>query len=155
MKQDLQNLSCTSCWKDLSLMAPEETKTCQIALMPSGRKGRVPRGANLLKVAEELGVEREGFLEQWGSEEAKQAEVRLHEAGILDIHVAAVYRLAETVVCLQGGWQFAPVCAQGALHQAFHDSTPGMCLKTINVTTSTIAAKAGTPSQNHHRAKRQ
>ncbi len=39
----------------------EEAQTCQIALMPSGRKGKVPRGANLLKVAEELGVELESI----------------------------------------------------------------------------------------------
>lgn len=38
-----------------------DPETCQIALMPSGRKGRVPRGANLLKVAEELGVELESI----------------------------------------------------------------------------------------------
>ena len=45
----------------MTSMNPEEILTCQIALMPSGRKGKVPRGANLLKVAEELGVELESI----------------------------------------------------------------------------------------------
>jgi uncharacterized 2Fe-2S/4Fe-4S cluster protein (DUF4445 family) len=35
--------------------------TCQIALMPSGRKGAVPHGSNLLKVAAQLGVELESI----------------------------------------------------------------------------------------------
>lgn len=34
---------------------------CQIALMPSGRQGKVPRGTNLLKAAQELGVELESI----------------------------------------------------------------------------------------------
>lgn len=34
---------------------------CQIALMPSGRRGRVKRGTNLLKAAQELGVELESI----------------------------------------------------------------------------------------------
>jgi uncharacterized 2Fe-2S/4Fe-4S cluster protein (DUF4445 family) len=38
-----------------------ETETCLVALMPSGRKGAVPRGANLLKAAQELGVELESI----------------------------------------------------------------------------------------------
>ncbi len=35
--------------------------TCQIALMPSGRKGSVSQGINLLKAAQELGVELESI----------------------------------------------------------------------------------------------
>ena len=38
-----------------------EDDYCQIALMPSGRRGRVKRGANLLKAAQELGVELESI----------------------------------------------------------------------------------------------
>jgi uncharacterized 2Fe-2S/4Fe-4S cluster protein (DUF4445 family) len=34
---------------------------CRIALMPSGRKGSVPRGSNLLQAAQELGVEVESI----------------------------------------------------------------------------------------------
>jgi uncharacterized 2Fe-2S/4Fe-4S cluster protein (DUF4445 family) len=34
---------------------------CQVALMPSGRRGRVRRGTNLLKAAQELGVELESI----------------------------------------------------------------------------------------------
>ena len=45
----------------MSLDNPEVGATCQIALMPAGRKGRVPRGANLLKAAQELGVELESI----------------------------------------------------------------------------------------------
>lgn len=40
--------------------SPSE-ETCQIALMPSGRRGRVPRGANLLNAARQLGVELESI----------------------------------------------------------------------------------------------
>ena len=36
-------------------------ETCRIALMPSGRKGSVARGANLLTAAQELGVELESI----------------------------------------------------------------------------------------------
>ena len=35
--------------------------TCQVALMPSGRQGKVKRGTNLLKAAQELGVELESI----------------------------------------------------------------------------------------------
>jgi uncharacterized 2Fe-2S/4Fe-4S cluster protein (DUF4445 family) len=35
--------------------------TCQLALMPSGRQGMVPRGVNLLQAARELGVELESI----------------------------------------------------------------------------------------------
>jgi uncharacterized 2Fe-2S/4Fe-4S cluster protein (DUF4445 family) len=38
-----------------------ESNTCHIALMPSGRKGSVKRGANLLQAARELGVELESI----------------------------------------------------------------------------------------------
>src|SRR5512147_1143303 len=38
-----------------------EHETCQLILMPSGRRGKVPRGANLLKAAQELGVEIESI----------------------------------------------------------------------------------------------
>ncbi len=34
---------------------------CQLALMPSGRRGRIKRGTNLLKAAQELGVELESI----------------------------------------------------------------------------------------------
>ena len=34
---------------------------CKLALMPSGRRGMVPRGTNLLKAAQELGVELESI----------------------------------------------------------------------------------------------
>jgi len=34
---------------------------CQIALMPSGRKGQVAAGTNLLQAAQELGVELESI----------------------------------------------------------------------------------------------
>ncbi len=39
----------------------ETSEHCRIALMPSGRKGSVPRGANLLRAAQELGVELESI----------------------------------------------------------------------------------------------
>ena len=39
----------------------ENDQLCQIALMPSGRKGSVRRGANLLRAAQELGVELESI----------------------------------------------------------------------------------------------
>jgi uncharacterized 2Fe-2S/4Fe-4S cluster protein (DUF4445 family) len=38
-----------------------EHETYQLILMPSGRRGQVPRGANLLKAAQELGVEIESI----------------------------------------------------------------------------------------------
>ncbi len=38
-----------------------EEEYCQIALMPSGRRGKVQRGTNLLKAAQELGVELESI----------------------------------------------------------------------------------------------
>jgi uncharacterized 2Fe-2S/4Fe-4S cluster protein (DUF4445 family) len=41
--------------------AHHPNESCHIALMPSGRKGSVPRGANLLKAAQELGVELESI----------------------------------------------------------------------------------------------
>jgi len=47
--------------KDFVESTHQENHTCQIALMPAGRKGKVPRGSNLLKVAEELGVELESI----------------------------------------------------------------------------------------------
>src|SRR3990172_2291709 len=38
-----------------------QSKFCQLALMPSGRQGKVRRGANLLQAARELGVELESI----------------------------------------------------------------------------------------------
>src|SRR5512139_687572 len=40
---------------------PSENATVKLALMPSGRKGNVPRGTNLLDAARELGVELESI----------------------------------------------------------------------------------------------
>jgi uncharacterized 2Fe-2S/4Fe-4S cluster protein (DUF4445 family) len=45
----------------MSQDADPEKKTYQVVLMPSGRRGRVPAGANLLKAAQELGVELESI----------------------------------------------------------------------------------------------
>lgn len=39
----------------------KQKDTCQVALMPSGRQGKVRRGANLLQAAQELGVELESI----------------------------------------------------------------------------------------------
>lgn len=75
--------------------------------------------------------------------------------GLLDVEMAGVRRRAAAIVRLQGRRQLVPVVAQRLLHQAFHDPAPGMCLKTISATTSTMAVKAGMPSQNQQRAIRQ
>jgi len=40
---------------------PPQNDTCQLALMPSGRRGKVPRGTDLLTAARQLGVELESI----------------------------------------------------------------------------------------------
>jgi uncharacterized 2Fe-2S/4Fe-4S cluster protein (DUF4445 family) len=45
----------------MPVQTPPKQAQCQIALMPSGRRGSVPRGANLLKAAQGLGVELESI----------------------------------------------------------------------------------------------
>lgn len=45
----------------MSKLNAAENPAFKIALMPSGRQGLVPRGANLLDAARELGVELESI----------------------------------------------------------------------------------------------
>src|SRR3990172_7806654 len=40
---------------------PPQNDTCQLALMPAGRRGKVPRGTDLLTAARQLGVELESI----------------------------------------------------------------------------------------------
>lgn len=89
---------------------PENTPACQIALMPSGRRGSVPIGANLLEAARLMGVEIESIC--GGRQTCGKCQIIIEEGHFPKHNITS----AATHV--------SPIDEREATYRQFHDLGP-------------------------------